>query len=272
MSSPLFSPKSSHFFDNAGVRIHFRLFGSGSPLVFVHGRPDNEMTIEYQISEFVRDHTVILPTIRGYPPSDIPQQENAYDGDVMAGDLLALTEHLGFEAAIYAGGDAGGILIQKLAFKHPDRVRGLILFNTPILGQMMHLIHHDPEQQELSECSIPYIAHNLGDHFDVDNVIRHIRDDEYPSHIKLYIRESPAEGMFWFFRRNFPTPSYGRDVDTSGMHYQMPCAVIWGMKEPYFSEKMLDGLQRWFERSVRPVTLPGVGHWPWREDVVKVNR
>lgn len=175
---------------------------------------------------------------------------------------MALTKRLGFSTAIYAGGDVGGILIQKLAFEHPARVRGLIIFNTPILGQMMHLIHHDLDQQELSEYSIPYTAHNPSGHFDIDYVVRHISHDEYRLHIKQYIEESVAKGMFWFFRRNLPTPPYGKDVDTSEMHYKMPCVVIWGMNEPYFSNKMLDGLQRRLERSVRLVTLPDAGHWP----------
>jgi hypothetical protein len=105
--------RESRFFTNNGVRIHYRLYGSGPVPVFVHGHPDNEMTFEHQIDEFSKDHTVILPTVRGYLPSDVPLDENAYDGNVMAGDLLALVDHLGFEKAIFAGGDVGGILVRN---------------------------------------------------------------------------------------------------------------------------------------------------------------
>jgi len=264
--------KESQFFVNNGVRIHYRIYGSGPALVFVHGHPDNEMTFEHQINEFAKDHTVILPTVRGYPPSDVPLDENLYDGNVMAGDLLALIDHLQFERAIFAGGDVGGILVQKLAFLHPERFNGLVIFNTPILGTMMHLIHHDKDQQRLSQYSLKYIKHNPGDAYDVDHVVRTIPDPEYRAKIKQYLLESPEGGMFYFFRKNFPGPPYGQNVDTSNMHYKMPSVVIWGMQEPYFSDKMLDGFYKWFDQSVRVVTLPNAGHWLWREDPVKVNR
>ena len=262
----------SHFFDNNGVQIHYHLYGRGPAIIFVHGHPDHELTFSKQIAEFSTDHTVILPTLRGYPPSDVPRDENAYEGEAMAGDLLALLDHLSIKQAVFAGGDVGGIIVQKLAFLHPERFLGLVIFNTPILGTMMHLIHHDPEQQELSKYSLKYIEHNPGDDYDVDHVVRTIPDPEYRAVIKEYLKESPEWGMFYFFRKNFPGPPYGRDINTSGMHYAMPCAVIWGMQEPYFSDKMLDGFYKWFDRSVRVVTLPQAGHWLWREDPVKVNR
>lgn len=230
------------------------------------------MTFSKQIKEFSTDHTVILPTLRGYPPSDVPSDEDAYEGNIMAKDLLALIDHLNIEKAVFAAGDVGGIVVQKLAFLHPERLSGLVIFNTPILGTMMHLIHHDKEQQELSKYSLKYIAHNPGDAYDVDFVVRTIPDPEYRAEIKKYLQNSPEGGMFYFFRKNFPGPPYGQIVDTSGMHYAMPCIIIWGMQEPYFSSKMLDGFYNWFDQSVRVVTLPHAGHWLWREDPVKVNR
>lgn len=265
------SADSSHYVTNNGVRIHYRTFGSGPALMLVHGHPDNEMTFSNQIDEFSKDFRLILPTVRGYPPSDIPLDEDEYDGDIMASDLLAILDHLGYNRAIIGGGDVGGILVQKLAFKHPERFHGLIIFNTPILGTMMHLIHHDAEQQKLSEYSLSYIKHNPGDSYDVDHVVRTIPDPEYRAHIKEYLQNSPEGGMFYFFRKNFPGPPYGQHVDTSKMRYTMPAIIIWGMQEPYFSKKMLDGFYNWFDQSVRVVTLPNSGHWLWREDPAKVN-
>ncbi|PON19970.1 hypothetical protein TGAM01_v211165 [Trichoderma gamsii] len=264
--------ENSHFFENNGVKIHYHLYGQGPALVFVHGHPDNEMTWSKQIDDFSKDHTVILPTVRGYPPSDVPLYENAYEGHIMASDMVALLDHLDFDKAVFAGGDIGGIIVQKLAWYHPDRVAGLVIFNTLIMGTMMHLIHHDKEQQEISKFSVKFINHNPGDPWDVDHVVRTIEDPEYRAKIKKYLQESPEGGMFYFFRKNYPGPPYGQDIDTSGMHYTMPCIIIWGMNEPYLSDKILDGFYKWFDQSVRVVTLPNAGHWLWRDDPVKVNR
>lgn len=263
--------QNSHFFSSNGVKIHYHLYGQGPPLIFVHGHPDNEMTFSEQIDEFSTDHTVILPTLRGYPPSDVPLDEDAYQGHIMAGDMVALLDHLKINKAVFAGGDVGGITVQILAFLHPNRVLGLVIFNTPILGTMMHLIHHDKEQQELSRYSLEYINHEPGDKYDFDHVVRTIPDANYRAKIRDYLQKSPEWGMFYFFRKNFPSPPYGHDVDTTSMHYSMPCCIIWGMQEPYFSDKMLDGFYKWFDLSVRVVTLPNAGHWLWREDPRKVN-
>ncbi|KUL84788.1 hypothetical protein ZTR_07252 [Talaromyces verruculosus] len=169
---------------------------------------NNELTLK-QIDEFSEDHTIILPTLRGHPPSDMPLDEDAYDGNTMVGDLLALLDHLSIEKAVFAAGDIGGIVAQKLAFLHPEGVRGLVIFNTPILGTMMHLIHHDPEQQVLSRYSLDYIKHTPGDAYDLDHVVRTIPDPEYRAEIKTYLQQSPEGGMFYYFRKNFLGPPYG---------------------------------------------------------------
>ncbi|KAK4082396.1 uncharacterized protein Triagg1_2208 [Trichoderma aggressivum f. europaeum] len=145
---------------------------------------------------------------------DIPQavyrwNPDAYDGDVMAGDLVALLDQLKIEQAIFAGGDVGGITVQKLAFLHPERLLGLVMFNTPILGTMMHLIHHDKEQQQLSKYSLKYIKHNPGDEYDLDHVVGAITDPEYRAEIKEYLKNSPEGGMFYFFSQELSRAAPG---------------------------------------------------------------
>lgn len=73
------------------------------------------MTWSKQIDDFAKDDIVILPTVRGYPPSDAPLDENAYEGHAMASDIVALLDHLKFDKAVFAVGDIGGIIVQKLA-------------------------------------------------------------------------------------------------------------------------------------------------------------
>ncbi|PCH04594.1 Hypothetical protein PENO1_027120 [Penicillium occitanis (nom. inval.)] len=166
---------------------------------------NNELTFSKQIDEFSKDHTVILPTLRGYPPSDVPLDEDAYDGNTMAGDLLALLDHLGIEKAVFAAGDVGEMVAQKLAFLHPERVRGLVIFDTPILGTMMHLIHHDPEQQAPSRYSLDYISSTLpGTHTTL--IMWSGQFQTQSAVLRLtYLQQSPEGGIF-YFHKNFPGP------------------------------------------------------------------
>jgi pimeloyl-ACP methyl ester carboxylesterase len=268
----MFDDSTSQFFSNNGVRIHYRRYGSGPLLVFVHGHPDNEQTWNYQVDEFAKDHTVILFTLRGFPPSDVPKDENAYEGNILASDLVAMLDHLSIDKAIFAGHDIGGILVQKLVLLHPERVSGLIIFNTLILPKMLHLINQDPEQQALSKFSLRYFTQNPGDEqYDIDYTVRLIPDPSYRAAVKRYLQGIPEWGMFYFFKKNYPGPPYGQPVDTSSIRYEVPSMIIWGMKEPYVVEIMLDTFYKWFNSSVRVVTLPDAGHWAFREDPQKVN-
>ncbi len=53
-----------------------------------------------------------------------------YQMDDHIGDLAALLDALGIEAAIVGGVSVGGMIAQGLAARHPERVRGLILCDT----------------------------------------------------------------------------------------------------------------------------------------------
>ena len=48
----------------------------------------------------------------------------------MAGDAIALMDHLGVSRAVVAGCSVGGLSAQAMALEHPGRVRALILSNT----------------------------------------------------------------------------------------------------------------------------------------------
>jgi pimeloyl-ACP methyl ester carboxylesterase len=41
-------------------------------MLFLHGHPDSWALYEAQLREFGRDHLVVAPNLRGYPPSDAP--------------------------------------------------------------------------------------------------------------------------------------------------------------------------------------------------------
>jgi epoxide hydrolase 4 len=136
----------------------------------------------------------------------------------------------------------------------------------------MHLIHHNKDQQQLSHYSLKYIKHIPGDAYNVGYVVR-TNPGPGVSGKGQAVPVGVTRGRdVLLFPQELPGPPYGQDVDTSNMHYKMPCVVVWEMQEPCFSEKMLDGFYKWFDRSVRVVTMPNAGHWLWPEDPVKVNR
>jgi 3-oxoadipate enol-lactonase len=65
---------------------------------------------------------------RGHGLSATP--DNPWDIGDLAGDAVALMDHLGVSRAVFGGCSVGGMVAMSAAVRHPARVRGLILSNT----------------------------------------------------------------------------------------------------------------------------------------------
>lgn len=264
------------FVHSEDVRIHYRAAGQGPLMLLVHGFPDNGDSFRAQVSEMSKNYTVVCPTLRGFPPSDIPDEEEAYDLAKVVGDLVAIIMHFGANLqpgkAFLGGHDFGAAAVQMLALFKPDLVAGLILFNPPIIPRLHELIQFDEEQQKLSEYTIKFIEHRKGDDKPANDTTQFIRNPIRRLEIQEYLRAAPMHGMMALYRRNFPGPPYGQKTDVSYMQFQVPTLIIWGVEDEYFSPKFLDGLPRIFHADARLVTIPKAGHWPFQEEPEKVNR
>lgn len=260
------------FVQNGGVNIHFKAAGNGPLLVLVHGFPDNADSFQYQSAELSKSYTVVTPTLRGYPPSDVPDEPDAYILSTVVKDFLALLDHFETEKAFIGGHDFGGAAVQTLALLHPERVAGLIIINSPLVPAFNNLVNLDEEQQKLSEYTIHYIKYESGDDKNEKYIVRNIRDPTRREEIQGYLASSPMHGMFNYYKKNYPGPPYGQWQDTSSMIYMVPTLILWGTEEEYFSPKILSSVLTLFGKGVRLVTLHSAGHWSFRDRPNAVNR
>ncbi len=72
----------------------------------------------------------VAPDLRGHGASDAPDDEGAYDLALLAGDLLALADALGWESFVLLGHSMGGMVAQVAALAAPERLEALILMDT----------------------------------------------------------------------------------------------------------------------------------------------
>lgn len=114
-----------HFADTNGVRLAYRRFGSGSPLILLHGYPQNHLCWSRVAPILAEQFDVILPDLRGYGASDAPpadESHSTYAKREMAKDIVGLMDALGLEHAAILGHDRGARVTYRLALDHPARV------------------------------------------------------------------------------------------------------------------------------------------------------
>lgn len=125
----------SYFKASDGTQIFYRDWGTGAPIVLIHGWPVSGDMWEKQ-STFLAEHgrRVVAYDRRGFGRSGQPW--NGYDYDTMASDLHGLMEHLDLRNATLAGFSMGGGEVARyLARYGSGRVKNAVLISavTPYL-------------------------------------------------------------------------------------------------------------------------------------------
>ena len=114
-------------FSSDGVDIHYQVAGEGYPLVWSHEFAGDITSWEPQVSFFSRRYQVITYCHRGYPPSGVPDDPQAYSQDHQVEDLRRLLQHLGIQRAYIGGLSMGGTVTISFAIAHPEMCRALIV-------------------------------------------------------------------------------------------------------------------------------------------------
>ena len=114
------------FAESGRVRLYYEDTGSGAPILFLHEFAGDHRSWEAQVRFFSRTHRCIVISSRGYPPSDVPEDEAQYSQDIATNDAIAVLDHLNIETAIIAGLSMGAYTALKLGLQYPKRVKSIV--------------------------------------------------------------------------------------------------------------------------------------------------
>lgn len=123
---------SDRFADVNGVRLHYRIGGTGSPVVLLHGYAQTGHMWSPIMPKLAQRHTVIVPDLRGAGGSSKP--EGGYEKKNMAVDIRALTDSLGFSRVAIVGHDIGLMVAYAYAAQFPQGVERIILMDAFLPG------------------------------------------------------------------------------------------------------------------------------------------
>lgn len=115
--------KAGNYFDNRGFKMYYETYGTGAPLLIIHGNGGSIKDFTNQIPFFEKNYKVILADSRAQGKSIDNGDSLSYE--MMTDDLNALLDHLHVDSCYVIGWSDGGINGLLLAILHPYKVKKL---------------------------------------------------------------------------------------------------------------------------------------------------
>ncbi len=117
----------THVTAHDGTRLHVEEQGSGPPLLFIHEFAGDHRSWAPQVAHFRSTHRCVTYAARGYPPSDVPADLEAYSQRQAVQDALAVLDGLGIDQAHVVGLSMGGFCALHLGLEAPERTLSLVV-------------------------------------------------------------------------------------------------------------------------------------------------
>jgi pimeloyl-ACP methyl ester carboxylesterase len=139
-------PHSPHAPDSGPVTIHYREFGAGRPLVFLHGGWGYAVyPFDRQIAAFEREIRVLIPDRSGYGHSTHDCREMPLDFHRRAAaEMFLFLDALDIESAFLWGHSDGAVIAAMMGLAAPDRCAGVIL-------EAFHFLRRKPGSRSFFE-------------------------------------------------------------------------------------------------------------------------
>src|SRR5207248_5763765 len=111
-----------------GIQLAYQVFGTGSPLIPLHGGFGSVEMFGPNIQPLAAGNRVIGVDLQSHGRS--PAADRPMRFETMADDIAALIRSLGLERAAIMGFSLGGAVALRTAIQHPEVVERLVLVST----------------------------------------------------------------------------------------------------------------------------------------------
>ena len=114
-----------------GVRLQVWRTGTGTPVVLLHGFPEDHRSWKWQVAPLAEaGFSALAPDLRGYGASDKPTGVKQYRLQTLVGDVASIARTVGPPIHL-VGHDWGGVIAWAFASSHPELLRRLVILNAP---------------------------------------------------------------------------------------------------------------------------------------------
>jgi len=160
--------RGSHRASVDGISLYYEVYGSGPPVLVMHGALGFLETMHPFITALSPTHTVIAVDSRAQGRSTDSAAPISYA--LMGHDMIGLLDVLHMKQVDVVGWSDGGIVGLDMAMKHPDRVRRLIAIGANYDANGVDWKSVDPDfEAEITRTVRPLYEHMAPDpgHFPV---------------------------------------------------------------------------------------------------------
>jgi pimeloyl-ACP methyl ester carboxylesterase len=265
-----FSDRST---DLNGVRLYYRIGGSGPPVILLHGFAETGHMWDPVMPLLAARHTVVVPDLRGAGASD--KALDGYDKKTMAQDIHALSRSLGLGKAAIVGHDIGLMVAYAYAAQFPAETERVVLMDAFLPGignwQAMWLLRDLWHFHFYGEVPLALVAgreRTYLEHFWNDFAAdpqHSVPEADRERYAAAYAQPGAMRAGFEYFR-NFERDA--ADFQQMAQHrLQMPVRVISGEKS---GGSFLIDQVRLVADDVDGTVIAGSGHWLMEEAPDKV--
>jgi len=258
--------------DANGVGIEVEVGGEGPPVLLLHGFPDRGRLWRNQVPALhAAGFSTIVPDLRGYGGSDKPPEVEAYAIAYLAGDVIAVLDHLGVERAHVVGHDWGAALAWAFASLLPERVDRLVALS---VGHPSSFVAAGIEQREKSWYMLLFQFEGIAERWLSDNGWANLRSWGRHPDIDGVIADLEADGSLTpalnYYRANVP-PQALVDPPLVLPPVQADAMGVWSSGDFALTELQMTGSGAFVSGGWRYERVEGPGHWLQLEDPAAVN-
>jgi pimeloyl-ACP methyl ester carboxylesterase len=253
-----------------GATLHVRIGGSGPAVVLLHGYGETGDMWAPLAAELMRDHTVVVPDLRGMGLSSKPA--GGFTKMNQAGDIAGVLDKLKIRQADVVAHDIGNMVAFAFAEQHPDRVTRLVVIDAPVPGvgpweqviqnpMLWHFRFGGPDMERLVAGRERIYLDRFWNDFSADP--RHFTEASREHYAKLYALPGAMHSGFEQFHAFDQDAIDNRAWLAAHGKLKMPVLALGGEKS--FGTQMADIMHAGAE-NVTGSIIPGSGHWIMEEN------
>jgi len=253
-----------------GTSLHVRVGGKGPAVVLLHGFGDTGDMWAPIAAALVKDHTVIVPDLRGMGLSAHP--DTGYTKKNQAVDIAGVMDALKVQKADLVTHDIGNMVGYALAAQYPARITRWAVIDAPLPGignwdaiirspLLWHFNFRGPDMERLVQGRERIYLDRFWNELSADP--KKIDEETRQHYAALYARPHAMHDAFEQFAAFNQDAEDNKALLAKGGKITMPVFAIGAGKS--FGSAMADDL-RFVATDVTGGIVPASGHWIMEEN------